>query len=173
MTERYRMFAGYNAWANRRLYDAAARLDDAEYRADRGLFFGSVHRTLNHLLLVDRLWRTRLTGEGEVPARVDLALYEDLASLHRGREETDAWLAGFVEMLTPEALDATMRWSRVVDAMVVAQPFWAVLDHIFNHHAHHRGQVHAALTGIRGADFAPSLDLPLFQRESGLGWRDA
>ena len=36
-----------------------------------------------------------------------------------------------------------------------------------------RGQVHAALTGIRGADFAPSLDLPLFQRESGLGWRDA
>ena len=50
---RYRMLAEYNRWANRRLYDAAARLSDAEYRADRGAFFKSVHGTLNHLVVAD------------------------------------------------------------------------------------------------------------------------
>ncbi len=84
MTERYRMFAGYNAWANERLYAAAAKLTDAEYRADRGAFFKSVHGTLNHLLVGDRIWMQRFTGQGEAPARLDTILFDDLASL-RGR----------------------------------------------------------------------------------------
>ena len=36
MLTHYRMFGRYNAWANRRLYDAAAALGDSDYRADRG-----------------------------------------------------------------------------------------------------------------------------------------
>jgi len=39
MKDHYVTFAGYNAWANRRLYEAAALLSDAEYRADKGAFF--------------------------------------------------------------------------------------------------------------------------------------
>ena len=58
----FSMLAGYNAWANQRLYDAAEKLPDADYRAERGAFFGSVHRTLNHLLVTDRIWMRRLTG---------------------------------------------------------------------------------------------------------------
>jgi uncharacterized damage-inducible protein DinB len=50
MRSRYVMFAAYNRWANERLHDAAARLSDGDYRADRGAFFKSVHGTLNHLL---------------------------------------------------------------------------------------------------------------------------
>ncbi len=59
----FEMLAAYNAWANERLYDAAARVADQDYRADRGAFFGSLHGTLNHLLLGDRIWMHRFTGE--------------------------------------------------------------------------------------------------------------
>ncbi len=51
----YRMFGHYNQWANARLYEAAAGLDNVQYRADRGAFFKSVHGTLNHLLVTDRI----------------------------------------------------------------------------------------------------------------------
>ena len=54
-------------------------LPDAEYRADHGAFFGSVHGTLNHLLVGDRIWMQRLTGEGDAPTRLDAILFEDLA----------------------------------------------------------------------------------------------
>ncbi|WP_250477408.1 MULTISPECIES: DinB family protein [unclassified Caballeronia] len=63
------MFARYNAWANARVYDAARALSDADYRADRGAFFKSVHGTLNHLLVTDRVWMHRFTGEGAAPER--------------------------------------------------------------------------------------------------------
>ena len=59
--------AAYNRWANARLYEAAFSLSEADYRRDVGAFFKSMHGTLNHLLLTDRLWLKRLTGEGEHP----------------------------------------------------------------------------------------------------------
>ena len=55
MKDPYATFAGYNAWANRRLYDAAALLVRREYRADEGAFFKSMHGTLGHLLATDRI----------------------------------------------------------------------------------------------------------------------
>jgi uncharacterized damage-inducible protein DinB len=72
MLARYRMFAGYNAWCNERLYDAAAQIADPDYRTDRGVFFKSLHGTLNHLLVGDRIWMRRFSGQGEPPeARCD------------------------------------------------------------------------------------------------------
>jgi len=66
-TDHYRMFGHYNAWANGRLYDAVAQLTSEQYRADRGAFFKSVHGSLNHLLVTDRIWMQRFTGKGEAP----------------------------------------------------------------------------------------------------------
>jgi uncharacterized damage-inducible protein DinB len=62
MVPLFNMLAAYNGWANRRLYAAAAELPDEAYRADRGAFFKSVHGTLNHLLVADRIWMKRFTG---------------------------------------------------------------------------------------------------------------
>ena len=55
MLARYRMFASYNAWCNECLYGAAAQIADPDYRTDRGVFFKSLHGTLNHLLVGDRI----------------------------------------------------------------------------------------------------------------------
>ena len=79
MLARYRMFAGYNAWCNERLYQVAAQVADAEYRANRGAFFKSLHGTLNHLLVGDRIWMHRFTGQGEKPSSLDAILYHDFA----------------------------------------------------------------------------------------------
>jgi uncharacterized damage-inducible protein DinB len=53
MHEHLRRMARYNAWANRRLYAACAQLSEAEYKKPRPAFFGSIHGTLNHLLIGD------------------------------------------------------------------------------------------------------------------------
>ena len=96
----FQMFAGYNAWANARLYAAAAQLPDAEYRADHGAFFKSVHGTLNHLLVGDRIWMQRLTGEGDAPTRLDAILFEELAPLRAARAAEDARIVAFVTGLS-------------------------------------------------------------------------
>ncbi len=68
---------------------------------------------------------------------------------------------------TRRGLPATSRYRTIVNPKTVTQPLAPALDHFFNHHTHHRGQLHALLTGLRGRDFAPSLDLIMFQRETG------
>lgn len=166
---RYKMFAGYNAWANERVYAAAEKLSAEEYRADRGAFFKSVHGTLNHILAADRIWMKRFTGQGEAPNGLDAILHEDLASLRAARDREDARIAAYIGQLTEEELAANFSYQTIVNPKTVTQPLAPALDHFFNHQTHHRGQAHAMLTGLKGRDFAPSLDLVLFQRETGAG----
>ena len=165
------MMAGYNAWCNERLYDAARSLPDADYRADRGAFFKSVHGTLNHLLVADRIWMRRFTGKGEAPDRLDAILFEDLMELRPARQAEDARIVAYVEGLSDDAICAgLLRYRTITEpAWISKQPLAPALIHFFNHQTHHRGQVHCLLTAITGE--APSFDLILFQRASGMGDR--
>ncbi|MHB2166181.1 DinB family protein [Alsobacter sp. R-9] len=167
VNDRYRTFARYNQWANARLYAAAARLSDADYRADRGAFFRSVHGTLNHILVADRIWMLRFTGEGTPPGPLDTILHDDLASLTAAREAEDARIVGWVDGLTDADLAGRFRYRAVTTNVEWEQDLAPALDHFFNHQTHHRGQVHALLTGLAGA--APELDLLYYLREVGLG----
>ena len=161
----FEMLAAYNAWANRRLYDAAARIADADYRADRGAFFGSLHGTLNHLLLGDKIWLHRFTGEGEEPVQLDAILFEDFAGLRQAREVEDARIVAYVDSLDEAGLAGTIRYRSTRSPAEIEQKLAPLLLHFFNHQTHHRGQAHCLLTGLAGE--APSLDLLIYQRETG------
>jgi len=157
-----RMFAHYNAWANTRVYEAAARLPDQQYRADRGAFFKSVHGTLNHLLVTDRIWMQRFTGEGDAPNRLDAILFEAFDELRAAREAEDRRIVRFAEGLDDRRIQGTIKYRRVSSPEQFEQALAPALAHWFNHQTHHRGQVHALLTGLLGQ--APELDLLYFQR---------
>jgi uncharacterized damage-inducible protein DinB len=163
MKSHLRRMAEYNAWCNRRLYDAVLPLSDAEYRADRGAFFKSIHGTLNHLLATDRIWMKRFTGEGDVPTRLDAILFETLAELRAAREAEDARIVAYANGLTEEAMGRRFRYTMISDPTEVEEPLLPALFHVFNHQTHHRGQVHCMLTGL--GHEAPSLDLIRFERQ--------
>ncbi len=87
--EHFKLLAAYNRWANARLYAAALDLSELSYRLHTGVYFGSLHGTLNHLLLTDRLWLKRLTGEGDLPNDLNAILYEDRIELTKARIAED------------------------------------------------------------------------------------
>jgi uncharacterized damage-inducible protein DinB len=169
MLTRYTMFAGYNAWCNERLYDATAKIDEDDYRADRGVFFKSLHGTLNHLLVGDRIWMQRFTGQGEIPSSLDTILYDDFSQLRSARRGEDARIARFIAALTDTDLTKTIRYRTVVNPQDIEQVLAPALDHFFNHQTHHRGQAHALLSAINGNERTPSFDLIIYQRETGEG----
>lgn len=156
------MLGHYNAWANVRLYDAAARLDETQYRADRGAFFKSVHGTLNHLLVTDRIWMKRFTGDGDAPDRLDAVLFEGFDALRAARVAEDARIVAYVDGLDEARIAGMISYRRVSSPEQFVQQLAPALAHWFNHQTHHRGQVHAVLTGLVGQ--APELDLLFFQR---------
>src|SRR5471032_3275971 len=113
MNARYQMFAGYNAWCNERLYEAAAKVSDAEYRAPHGVYFKSLHGTLNHLMEGDRIWMKRFTGVGEQPATLDAILYDDFAALRAARRSQDTLTTRYIERLSDDDLNRSIRYRTV------------------------------------------------------------
>ncbi len=162
MRDHYRMMADYNSWANRLVYEAAAGLDDREFRENKGAFFGSVCGTLNHLLATDRIWMRRFTGEGDAPKRLDAVIHEDLAALTAARRAEDARIAGWIDSLSEDDLKATITYSPISNPGLVSQKLAPALAHLFNHQTHHRGQCHMILTALGKPSLA--LDLAFFLR---------
>jgi uncharacterized damage-inducible protein DinB len=145
------MFAGYNAWCNERLYDAASRVSDADYRADRGAFFKSLHGTLNHLLVGDNVWMSRFTGPVFVPTSLAQELHADFVVLRRAREAMDARILDWVGTLTEEKLAGELRYTSIVNPAPRVMPMALAVTHFFNHQTHHRGQA-TTLLMQRGID---------------------
>jgi uncharacterized damage-inducible protein DinB len=162
------MFAAYNRWANTQVYAAAAELSDAEFRSDHGAFFGSLHRTLNHLIVADRIWMKRFTGTGEAPATLDAVLFEDLDALAAARKIEDERIIAWTGMLDERALAADFTYVTVVQPAEITQPLSAALAHFFNHQTHHRGQCHMTLTALGKPSL--TLDLIYFLRSEGRAW---
>jgi uncharacterized damage-inducible protein DinB len=157
------MMAEYNAWANARLYGMAHQLPDELYRKNVGAYFKSLHGTLNHLLVTDRIWLQRLTGTGERPNRLDAIVCDDLPSLTDARTREDTRILAFVRSLDEAQLDQAFVF-RTINGAPKEQKRRDVLAHLFNHQTHHRGQAHGILT-VLGVHEPDSLDLLVLLRE--------
>ena len=167
MLDHFRMFARYNRWANATLLAALDAMSDEDWHRDAGLFFRSVHGTLNHLLVADIIWLSRFTGRSGAPTRLDAILHEERADIVVARSDMDAEILNWVEGLDEATLNGEFTYTPVTNPEPVTQRLAPALAHVFNHQTHHRGQVHAATT--RFLDVSPAIDLIYFQRHERLG----
>ncbi|MCA1299955.1 DinB family protein [Stappia indica] len=160
MTDRHsiRAMALYNRWMNDRLYALCADLDDDARKADRGAFFGSIHATLDHILLGDRVWMGRFTGRSYQVVPIGTELYADFDALRVARAEMDTDILAFAEGLTSDWLAGDLTWTSGLDGISRTRPCWLLVTHLFNHQTHHRGQVTTLLSQL-GIDPGPT-DLP-------------
>lgn len=150
--EHANMMARYNQWMNENLYSVCADLTDDVRKTDRGLFFGSVHGTLNHLLLADKLWLGRFTRERFEVDSLDQELFADFPSLREARADTDRLILEWTAGLTEAELASDLEYRSVSKPAPRSLPMWIAVTHLFNHQTHHRGQVTAALSQL-GRDY--------------------
>jgi uncharacterized damage-inducible protein DinB len=166
--ENLKVMAAYNHWANRLVYDAAAALSEGELHRDTGAFFGSVFGTLSHLLTADRVWLHRFTGEGPHPATLDERPYSTFPELRAARKIEDIRIIVYVDSLSTEQLESQISYTPLSMPGLVQHRLSPALSHMFNHQTHHRGQVHAGLTGLGKPSLA--IDLIYFLRLEGQAW---
>lgn len=147
-----RGFAKYNREFNELLYTQIANMSDGERKKGMGAFFGSIHDTLNHILLVDRIWLGRFASAfPNLPSLHNAVLVykftslsqeicSDFAELHSQRQATDQVITNWAEDLSDSFLTETMSYSNSKGA-VRELPVWVAAAHLFNHQTHHRGQL--------------------------------
>ena len=149
LAQHFLEMARNNAWANHRLHAACALLDDGELHAERSGFFGSIHRTLNHILIVDWYYVDALERGRRGPALyADPEPYARLADLTAAQRTSDRRLLAYCEALTDATLGTAVELEREHGARH-PERVPSVLAHLFQHQIHHRGQVHAMLSSTR------------------------
>ena len=141
----FQMLARYNTLANSRLYEVCARLSDAERKRVRPAFFKSIHGTLNHIMVGDRIWLTRFEMR-EIPSTgLDAILYEDFDELRAARTSEDERIESFASGLNEEFLAGSIQY-RNNQGKIYTDPVDLLVAHFFNHQTHHRGQIHDILS---------------------------
>lgn len=148
--------ARYNRLANQVLYEACSRLSDATRKQRRPAFFGSIHVTLNHILVGDRIWLARFENRAAPAIALDSVLYEAFSDLRAARAAEDAHIEAFVAGLDPAFAGGRVRYVNY-SGKACDDPADLLLAHFFNHQTHHRGQVHDMLSQTELPP--PSLDL--------------
>jgi uncharacterized damage-inducible protein DinB len=143
-----RTMAAYNAEMNRRLYEPAARLTDDARKADRGAFWGSLHKTLVHILWGDCAWMARFAG-WEKPAGIlkeSASWVDDFDELRAARYDADRRIEAWGLTVDQAWLDENLTWFSGAANRDVSAPRGLLVTHFFNHQTHHRGQAHALIT---------------------------
>lgn len=165
MNSYFAALARYHAHATSLLLDEhLAHLGDAQWHKDCKLFFGSIHRTVNHLLVTDNIWFARLAEGISLRMPLDTELYHErdplVAALNAAVRRWTPWLA----QLDASRFAGDLVYTRN-NGEEVRVPYALALGHAFNHPTHHRGQISAALTGMDRP--APELDwIYLLQKEA-------
>lgn len=157
--EHIALMAHYNQWMNRKLYDAANTLSDAQLSMDRQAFFGSILGTLNHVALGDTVWLKRfaqhpagytaLAPLEAIAAPLDLRqlAFSDIRELSTRRAWLDQLIIDWAHTVREPDLDQRLHYSNM-RGVTADKPFFSLLVHFFNHQTHHRGQATTLLSQV-------------------------
>jgi uncharacterized damage-inducible protein DinB len=168
--------ARYNQWMNTKLYDKVQLLSDADIAKDRGAFFPSILHTLNHLLVGDLVWFRRFAASKACkehliamkdmprPISLDALLCADIQALREQRDTMDKIILDFSQTWDEAMLQSDIRY-RDMKGNKHQRPLGELLQHVFNHQTHHRGQV-TTLLFQAGVD-PEATDLLVMMMEEG------
>lgn len=163
MLEQFSLMAEYNKLMNERQYDAASKLTDPDIREDRGAFFKSVLGSLNHIMVGDIVWLKRFAKVSPSretlayvqalnnPDSLDSIIFTDLVELREARSKIDNEIIAWINGLADSELGKCISYTNMVGKQY-KKPFASLLNHLFLHQVHHRGQVTTLLSQY-GVDF--------------------
>ena len=160
-SDHYRRFARYNAWINQSLLEASLSVSVEEQDEDLNIFFHSLNGSWNHIMVGDLLWLNRLATIFPIlsdkmdswpkPTKLDQILYSKLEDLVLPRQQLDELIIQWCDFLRESDCEDRLQYINSLEENHV-KPLPEVMQHLFNHQTHHRGQITALLSQL-GANY--------------------
>jgi len=153
----FRRYAHYNQWMNKNLYKLVGELSVEQFNQDQGAFFSSIKGTLNHILVWDTTWLQRFAEHTIVYTSLDYVLsldkpyaneqvlHDDIDDLQRAREKMDKTFINFCQQLKESDFNTVFTY-QMQSGKKHHKNFGGMLQHVFNHQTHHRGQLTTLLS---------------------------
>jgi uncharacterized damage-inducible protein DinB len=141
-----RTLFAYDAWANARVLDTAAKLDEADLDAVPLAGLASLRTILVHTVSSLWVWCSRLQGVSP-SAHLDLADFPTLETIRKRFEHEATAMGGVLAQLDEATLAQPLHY-HTLNGTAQTTPRWQILAHVANHGTQHRSEVAALLTGL-------------------------
>ena len=160
------MLTRYNAWANKLMFDAVAKLPEGEAVKPRTSLFKNMVHTLNHNYVIDRIWQGHLQGRDHGYSARNTQDHPPLDELWRLQQEVDAWYIAWSDALADRQVEEKIRFT-LIGGNKGEMTRGEILIHILGHRHYHRGFVCDMLFQVPTRP--PTMDLPVYLREMAEG----
>ena len=152
----------FKRWANKRTFGFAMSLTEEEALKHRNTHFGNIVHTLNHVYVVDDIFRAHLEGRSHGYTGRNTDISPPLARVFEAQQMMDDWWCTYAESMTEELLAEVINFT-FVDGGEGAMTRGDIFMHIVNHGNYHRGFVGAMLNQ---AGITPdATDYPVYLRD--------
>ena len=156
------MLTRYNAWANKLMFDAVAKLPEGEAVKPRTSLFKNMVHTLNHNYVIDRIWQGHLEGRDHGYSARNTQDHPPLAELWRLQQDIDAWYVAWSDRLNDAQVEEKIGFT-LIGGNKGEMTRGEILIHILGHRHYHRGFVCDMLFQVPTRP--PTMDLPVYLRE--------
>lgn len=156
------MLTRYKAWANGIIHEHVAELSYEELTQERPTTFKNILHTLNHIYVVEDIFRAHLEGRSHDYRARNTETSPPLATLWQAAEVMDQWYIDLSDRLSHAELSEVIEFE-FVGGGKGAMSRLDILHHIVNHATYHRGFVGDMLNQVPLPP--PATDLPVFLRD--------
>ena len=157
-----KMLVRYKAWADELTYTTVMGLPDGEALKPRPTRFGNMVHTLNHVYVVDDIFRHHLEGRRHGYTARNTETTPPVEALWQAVQEMNRWYRDQVDGWSDEDLAEVVRFTFVGGGQGAMTREEIVL-HVVNHGTYHRGFVGDMMYQVPFTP--PANDLPVFLRD--------
>lgn len=158
-----RMLAQYKAWSDKVMFDGVAALPEGEALKPRVSLFRNMVHTLNHIVVIDRIWQAHLEGRDHGYEARNTKEHPPLAELWAQQQAIDQWYGDWAGAQSDASLAETVHYT-LIGGTPGVMTRGEILLHVLMHANYHRGFVADMMFQVTGHR-APVMDLPVYMRE--------
>lgn len=128
----------YNSWANDQFFKVIVKLSPYEINKQRQSFMNSIRNSLNHLLVIDKVWLANMKRETHTFDHLQTILFEDMDMLWDAKKKEDILIKNYTSNLSEydllELVDCEL-----IGGNKVSMSRSMIITHLVMHGGYHRG----------------------------------
>ena len=151
----------FSTWANEEFFKIIRKLELEEINRERDSFMVSIRNSVNHLLVIDKVWMSHMKRETHKIQHLQTILYKNLDDIWEVKDKMNKEIRDYVSNLSDNELEEIIHY-QLISGNKGKLPRYMIITHLAMHSAYHRGII-ADMFGQIPTQPAGQ-DIPVWQR---------
>ena len=128
----------YNSWANNEFFKTITTLSVDEINKQRKSFMNSIRNSLNHLLVIDKIWLANMKKQKHSFNNLQTILHENVRDLWEAKKNEEIEIKKYTNNLSEQDLNEKVECELIGGNKVLISRSM-IISHLVMHGGYHRG----------------------------------